>query len=164
MRVLTSLMQRALPEDSTTTFAGTATTLLTGKKKAAGDVSKSGLLGPPTSTAARLWSVPCLRGRHIPTAVSLCRKRTADMVIQTEEEVKRQRLAKLAAWRQQQSAGPIKAEQASSPQPFSVFEDPFAKDEAPKPEPQQAAWYALVLPVGRTSLPAHGCQQQIHEH
>ncbi|KAL3162884.1 hypothetical protein ABBQ32_009333 [Trebouxia sp. C0010 RCD-2024] len=68
------------------------------------------------------------------------RKRAADGPVQSEEEVKRQRLAKLAAWRQQQSEGPVKVEQPSSPQPFSVFEDPFAQDELPKAEPQQAAW------------------------
>ena len=76
--------------------------------------------------------------------MSNCRKRVADAPIQSEEEVKRQRLAKLAAWRQQQSGGAVKVEQPSSPQPFSVFEDPFAPDEAPKQEPHQAAWYVIV--------------------
>ena len=73
-----------------------------------------------------------------------CRKRVAEAPVQAEEEVKRQRLAKLAAWRQQQSGGAVKVEQPSSPQSFSVFEDPSAPDEAPKQEPQQAAWYVVV--------------------
>lgn len=73
-----------------------------------------------------------------------CRKRVAEAPIQSEEEIKRQRLAKLAAWRQQQSGGTVKVEQPSSPQSFSVFEDPSAPDEDPKQEPQQAAWYATA--------------------
>lgn len=75
--------------------------------------------------------------------MSCCRKRVAEAPVQSEDEVKRQRLAKLAAWRQQQSAGAVKVEQPSSPQPVRVFEDP--SDEAPDPEPQQAAWYVLAL-------------------
>ena len=75
-----------------------------------------------------------------------CRKRAAEQPVQSEDDIKRQRLAKLAAWRQQQTAEPVKAEQPSSPQAFAVFEQPFEEEDAPKAEPQQTAWYALWLP------------------
>ena len=75
--------------------------------------------------------------------MSRCRKRVAEAPVQSEDEVKRQRLAKLAAWRQQQSVAAVKVEQPSSPQPVRVFEDPA--DKAPEPEPQQAAWYVVEL-------------------
>jgi len=56
--------------------------------------------------------------------------------------VKRQRLAKLAAWRQQQAGATVKAEQPSSPQPLRVFDDdPEEEDEKYlKQEAQSAAW------------------------
>lgn len=78
--------------------------------------------------------------------MSHCRKRAAEAPVQAEDEVKRQRLAKLAAWRQQQAGAAVKVEQPSSPQPVRVFEDPA--DETPEPEPQQAAWYVMVLLSG----------------
>ena len=78
---------------------------------------------------------------------SCCRKRSAEELVQSEEEVKRQRLAKLAAWRQQQAAAPVKVEQPSSPKPVPVFDDPFAADDSPEPAPQQAAWYRTHQPV-----------------
>jgi len=76
------------------------------------------------------------------------RKRPAEEPAQSEEEVKRQRLAKLAAWRQQQAGATVKAEQPSSPQPLRVFDDdPEEEDEKSlKQEAQSAAWWDLALP------------------
>lgn len=70
------------------------------------------------------------------------RKRLAEEPAQSEEEVKRQRLAKLAAWRQQQAVATVKTEQPSSPRPLRVFDDdPGEEDENPlKQEAQSAAW------------------------
>lgn len=61
----------------------------------------------------------------------------------SEEETKRQRLAKLAAWRQQQAGSSIKVEQPSSPKPMRVFDDgPEEEDEKTlKQQGQTAAWW-----------------------
>lgn len=60
----------------------------------------------------------------------------------SEEEVKRQRLAKLAAWREQQAGVPVKVEQPSSSQPLRVFDDdPEEEDEKlAQQATQTAAW------------------------
>ena len=61
-----------------------------------------------------------------------CRKRAAEAPAQTEEEVKRQRLAKLAAWRQQQNGPQVKAEEPSNPPVFDAFaDDDDQEDEKP---------------------------------
>ena len=71
-----------------------------------------------------------------------CRKRAAEASAQSEEEVKRQRLAKLAAWRQQQNGPQVKAEEPSNPPVFDAFaDDDDQEDEKPiKHEAQSTAW------------------------
>ncbi|KAA6420182.1 MAG: subfamily B member 6 [Trebouxia sp. A1-2] len=73
------------------------------------------------------------------------RKRLAEPA-QSEEEVKRQRLAKLAAWQQQQAGATVKPEQPSSPRPLRVFDDdPEEDDEEPlKQEAQSAACHPFI--------------------
>lgn len=70
------------------------------------------------------------------------RKRAAEAPAQSEEEVKRQRLAKLAAWRQQQNGPQVKAEEPSNPPVFDAFaDDDDEEDEKPiKHEAQSTAW------------------------
>ena len=70
------------------------------------------------------------------------RKRAAEQPAPSEEEVKRQRLAKLAAWRQQQNGAPVKTEQSSSPKVFEPFaDDDDAEEQKPvKQEAQSTAW------------------------
>lgn len=73
---------------------------------------------------------------------SCCRKRSAEEPVQSEEEIKRQRLAKLAAWRQQQNGAAVKAEQPSNPAVFDAFpdDDADAHQDAHKQESQTSAW------------------------
>lgn len=83
----------------------------------------------------------------------------AEESVQSEEEVKRQRLAKLAAWRQQQAVAPVKVEQPSSPKPFSVFDDDPEEDDekALKQEAQTAAWYVSGFPLMQRTEELQSC-------
>ena len=75
-----------------------------------------------------------------------CRKRPAEELQQTEEEVKRQRLAKLAAWRQQQEPA-VKAEPSVEAEPSSysnAFQTFYDEEEPPqKQTSQQATWCGI---------------------